>query len=61
MSQVVSLQATLKSLHGVAGGIPTGPPTITTSRVEGATRSIKEFIHESGISEPLRGKYIYYM
>ena len=58
MSQVVSLRATLKSLHGVTGGIPTGPPTRTTSKLEDTSR-IEEDIYEPEVSQSIRSKYIY--
>ena len=43
VGQVVSLQATLKSLHGgTGGGILTGPPTRAASRLEGDLSDTKE-------------------
>ena len=53
VGQVVSLQATLKSLHGgIGGGIPTGPPTRAASRLDGNLSGVKEVLIDG--SQPLK-------
>ena len=59
MGQIVSLRCTLNSLHGVTGGIPTGPSTRATTKLDGDTRPIEEVINEPGITESMRSNYIF--
>ena len=58
VGQVMSLQATLKSLHGGTGeGIPTDPPTRAASRQEGALNFLEEVVDTSQLSKKCKYNY----